>query len=69
MHEVASHVEDAASSIGEALSDTLDAVKGVLDDSAGDAADVTEARAEQGAPTKRKIPYVKPGTENLGESS
>jgi len=68
-HEVVAQVEDAASSIGEALSDSLDAVKSALDDSAGDAADVAEARVEQGAPTKRKIPYVKPGTENLGESS
>jgi hypothetical protein len=63
---VATHVDDAASSMSEAVSSADDQTENVVTD----AASTVFAEVVDGAtPAKRKIPYVKPGTEIIEESS
>jgi hypothetical protein len=66
---VATHVDDAASAMSEAVSSAVDQTENVVTDAASTVlADVHDVVGEA-TPAKRKIPYVKPGTEIIEESS
>jgi polyhydroxyalkanoate synthesis regulator phasin len=66
---VATHVDDAASAVIEAVSSAVDQTENVVTDAASTVlADVHDVVGEA-TPAKRKIPYVKPGTEIIEESS
>jgi hypothetical protein len=66
---VATHVDDAASSMSEAVSSAVEQTENVVTDTASTVlADVQDA-VDGVTPAKRKIPYVKPGTEIIEESS
>jgi len=66
---VATHVDDDASSVSEAVSSAVDQSENVVTDAASTVLADVQAIADEAAPTKRKIPYVKPGTEIIEESS
>ena len=66
---VATHVDDAGSSMSEAVSSAVEQTENVVTDTASTVlADVQDA-VDGVTPAKRKIPYVKPGTEIIEESS
>jgi thioesterase domain-containing protein len=66
---VATHVDDAASAMSEAVSSAVDQTENVVTDAASTVlADVHDV-VDEATPAKRKIPYVKPGTEIIEESS
>jgi len=66
---VATHVDDAASAVSEAVSSAVDQTENVVTDAASTVlADVHDV-VDEATPAKRKIPYVKPGTEIIEESS
>jgi hypothetical protein len=66
---VATHVDDAASAVSEAVSSAVDQAENVVTNAASTVlADVHDV-VDEATPAKRKIPYVKPGTEIIEESS
>lgn len=66
---VATHVDDAGSSMSEAVSSAVEQTENVVTDTASTVlADVQDA-VDGVTLAKRKIPYVKPGTEIIEESS
>ena len=66
---VRSQADEAASSVSEAVSSSLEQAESSLTDSAATFVADVQAVVDEATPAKRKIPYVKPGTEIIEESS